>query len=107
MNQNDHHSQDEKDFKQSTIRVVLRTGVVALVLSALLLIASALLTAEAQLGEGNWGLAIAMMASRTCGIAAFLCGAALLLLEQWTAGTLILLAAIVLPCISLLRFGTI
>lgn len=96
----------DEEFRQSVTRQLIRAAIGSLLLSMTFLLIGEV--AIGGLDSGNdWGLAISMMVSRTFGIASFLCGAALLLLEQWTIGTLTLLAAIILPCISFLLFGTI
>ncbi|MCB0336489.1 MAG: hypothetical protein KDD62_09285 [Bdellovibrionales bacterium] len=94
-------------FKRHAIRFLIKFGSAALLGSTAFLLLSAYLFNGQINISGDWSLAICMMLSRIMGIAAFLCGTALLLLEQWAVGPLIFILSLVLPAVFVMLFETI
>lgn len=98
---------DEEKFREHAARIVIRVGCGGLLASAFFLALSAYFDTSYSESLSHWVFALSLMLARTCGIASFLCGAALVLLERWTAGTLLFILSTALPALSFSLFGTI
>jgi hypothetical protein len=57
--------------------------------------------------SASWNFAMLMLTARIFGLGAFACGVISLAMQSWTAGTLLLIRSIALPCIAWVLFGSI
>lgn len=97
---------NEEHRKQHFRHQLTRVGSASLALSIVFLWLSGLAFSPLDNGS-DWSFAILILLARTFGLGAFLTGAALLVLQSWTAGTLLIIGSIALPCIAFVAFGVI
>ncbi len=97
---------NDEDRKRHFRNQLTRVGCISLALSIFFLWLSGLSFSPLANGS-DWSFAILILLARTFGIGAFLTGAALLVLQAWTAGTLLIIGSIALPCIAFVSFGVI